>query len=100
MKPSYRHRGGASGEGAGGAHPTSRSPRDDLRLPNTTSILQKKKTLWFIGAEVKHERRLKNYVKRRKIVVKMVVPKPGSDAELFMSRTQFEVRPTQIIKTG
>ena len=61
---------------------------------------KKKKTSWFIGAEVKHETRLKNYVKRRKIVVKMVVPKPGSDAELFMSRTQFEVRPTQIIKTG
>ena len=33
-------------------------PRDDLRL----------------SAELKHETRLKNYVKRRKIAVKMVVP--------------------------
>ena len=49
-------------------------PRDDLRLSNTTGILPKKKLLCFIGAEVKHETRLKNYVKRRKIVVKMVVP--------------------------
>ena len=61
--------------GAGGA-PTPPPPsRDDLRLSNTTGILPKKqKTLCFIGAEVKHETRLKNYVKRRKIVVKVVVP--------------------------
>ena len=50
-------------------------PRDDPRLSNTTRILPKqKKTLCFIGAEIKHETRLKNYVKPRKIVVKMVVP--------------------------
>ena len=69
----YHDRGGSSGEGAGDAHPTP-PPRDDLRLSNTTGILPKqKKTLCFIGAEVKHETRLKNYVKR-KIEVKMVVP--------------------------
>ena len=27
-------------------------PRDDLRFSNTTGILQKKKTMWFIGVEV------------------------------------------------
>ena len=33
----------------------------DLRLFNTTGILQKKKkTFWFMGVEVKHETRLKN----------------------------------------
>ena len=55
-----------------GVHPPP-LPRDDLRLSNTTGILPKN-TLCFIGAEVKHETRLKNYLKRRKIVVKMVVP--------------------------
>ena len=70
MKPSYTVTGASSGEGAGGTPPL---PRDDLRLSNTTGILPKN-TLCFIGAEVKHETRLKNYVKRRKIVVKMVVP--------------------------
>ena len=59
-----------------GVHtPPPPPPRDDPRLSNTTRILPKqKKTLCFIGAEIKHETRLKNYVKRRKIVVKMVVP--------------------------
>ena len=71
MKPSYTVTGASSGEGAGGTPPPL--PRDDLRLSNTTGILPKN-TLCFIGAEVKHETRLKNYVKRRKIVVKMVVP--------------------------
>ena len=55
-----------------GVHPPP-LPRDDLRLSNTTGILPKN-TLCFIGAEVKHETMLKNYLKRRKIVVKMVVP--------------------------
>ena len=41
------------GEGAGGAHPPP--SRDDLRFSNTTGILQKKKTMWFIGAEVEQE---------------------------------------------
>ena len=36
-------------------------------------VFYQKTTLWFIGVEVKHEKRLKSYVKRRKIVVKMVV---------------------------
>ena len=30
-------------------------PRDDLRFSNTTDILQKKKTMWFIGVEVQQE---------------------------------------------
>ena len=72
MKPSYTVTGASSGEGAGGTPPPP-LPRDDLRLSNTTGILPKN-TLCFIGAEVKHETRLKNYLKRRKIVVKMVVP--------------------------
>ena len=38
----------------GGAHPPPPS-RDDLRFSNTTGILQKKKTMWFIGVEVEQE---------------------------------------------
>ena len=30
-------------------------PWDDLRFSNTTGILQKKKTMWFIGVEVEQE---------------------------------------------
>ena len=30
-------------------------PRDDLWFSNTTRILQKKKTMWFIGVEVEQE---------------------------------------------
>ena len=30
-------------------------PRDDLRFSNTTAILPKKKTMWFIGVEVEQE---------------------------------------------
>ena len=30
-------------------------PRDDLRFSNTTGILQKKRTMWFIGVEVEQE---------------------------------------------
>ena len=30
--------------------------RDDLRFSNTTGILQKKKTMWFIGVEVEQEK--------------------------------------------
>ena len=30
-------------------------PRDDLRFSNTTGMLQKKKTMWFIGVEVEQE---------------------------------------------
>ena len=30
-------------------------PGDDLRFSNTTGILQKKKTMWFIGVEVEQE---------------------------------------------
>ena len=29
--------------------------RDDLRFSNTTGILRKKKTMWFIGVEVEQE---------------------------------------------
>ena len=41
------------GVGAGGAHPPPHL-RDDPWLSNTTGILPKK-TLWFIGVEVKHD---------------------------------------------
>ena len=40
------------GEGAGGAPPPL---WDDLRFSNTTGILPKKKTMWFIGVEVEQE---------------------------------------------
>ena len=30
-------------------------PRDDLLFSNTTGILPKKKTMWFIGVEVEQE---------------------------------------------
>ena len=30
-------------------------PRDDLRFSNTTGILPKKKTMWFIGVEIEQE---------------------------------------------
>ena len=30
-------------------------PLDDLRFSNTTGILPKKKTVWFIGVEVEQE---------------------------------------------
>ena len=30
-------------------------PQDELRFFNTTGILQKKKTMWFIGVEVEQE---------------------------------------------
>ena len=30
-------------------------PKDDLRFSTTTGILQKKKTMWFIGVEVEQE---------------------------------------------
>ena len=33
----------------------SPSPRDGPRFSNTTGILQKKKTMWFIGVEVEQE---------------------------------------------
>ena len=76
MKPSYTVTGADLVGRVQGVHtPPPHPPRDDPRLSNTTRILPKqKKTLCFIGAEIKHETRLKNYVKRRKIVVKMVVP--------------------------
>ena len=57
MKSSYTITGADLGGGVQGVHPPP-PPRDDLRL----------------SAELKHETRLKNYVKRRKIAVKMVVP--------------------------
>ena len=76
MKPSYTVTGADLVGRVQGVHTSPPPPpRDDPRLSNTTRILPKqKKTLCFIGAEIKHETRLKNYVKRRKIVVKMVVP--------------------------
>ena len=47
-------RGGSRGRVQGVAPP---SPRDDLRFSNTTGILQKKKSMWFIGVEVEQETR-------------------------------------------
>ena len=46
------YQGRIYGEGARGAH---LNPRDDLPFFNTTGILQKKKTMWFIGVEVEQE---------------------------------------------
>ena len=45
-------RGGSRGRVQGVCTPR---PRDDLRFPNATGILQKKKTMWFIGVEVEEE---------------------------------------------
>ena len=42
------------GGGCRGCTPPPPLPRDDLRLPNTTGILQKK-TMWFISVEVEQE---------------------------------------------
>ena len=36
-------------------HPPPPHPRDDLRFSNTTGILQKEKTMWFIRVEVEQE---------------------------------------------
>ena len=52
IKNTYYPRGGSRGRVQGVRTPT---PRDDLRFPNTTGILQKKKTMWFIGVEVEQE---------------------------------------------
>ena len=45
------NRGGSRGRMQGVRNP----PWDDLRFSNTTGILQKKKTMWFIGVEVEQE---------------------------------------------
>ena len=45
-------RGGSRGRVQGVHTPP---PRDDLRFSNTTGILQKKKSMWFIGVEVEQE---------------------------------------------
>ena len=39
----------------GGCRECAPPPPDDLRFSNTTGILQKKKTMWFIGVEVEQE---------------------------------------------
>ena len=51
---STRLQGRILGEGARGVHPPP-PPRDDLPFSNTTGILQKKNTRWFIGVEVEQE---------------------------------------------
>ena len=53
MQAPGRHRGRSRGR-VQGVH-TPPSPWDDLRFSNTTGILQKKKTMWFIGVEVEQE---------------------------------------------
>ena len=45
-------RGGSRGR-VQGVRPTL--PCDDLRFSNKTSILQKKKYMWFVGVEVEQE---------------------------------------------
>ena len=45
-------RGGSRGRVQGVRTPP---PWDDLRFSNTTGILQKKETMWFIGVEVEQE---------------------------------------------
>ena len=47
------NRGGSRGRVQGVRTPPA--PRDDLRISNITGILQKKKTMWFIGVEVEQE---------------------------------------------
>ena len=49
---SLLHRGGSRGRVQGVRTP----PWDDLQFSNTTGILQKKKTMWFIGVEVEQEK--------------------------------------------
>ena len=51
-KKELQTRGGSRGRVQGVRTPP---PRDDLRFSNTTGILPKKKTMWFIGVEVKQE---------------------------------------------
>ena len=51
-KKELQTRGGSRGRVQGVR--TLPPPRDDLRFSNTTGILQKK-TMWFIGVEVKQE---------------------------------------------
>ena len=41
--------------GCRGCAPPHPPPRDDLLFSNTTGILRKKKTMWFIGVEVEQE---------------------------------------------
>ena len=47
-------RGGSRGR-VQGVHTPPPHPWDDLRFSNTTDILPKKKTMWFIGIEVEQE---------------------------------------------
>ena len=47
--------GRSMGEGAGGVHTPPLPPRDDRGFSNTTGILPKKKTMWFIGVEEEQE---------------------------------------------
>ena len=44
-----------SGADLGGGCRGCAPPPDDLRFSNTTGILQKQKTMWFIGVEVEQE---------------------------------------------
>ena len=46
-------RGGSRGRVQGVRTPPR--SRDDLRFSNTTGILRKKKTMWFVGVEVEQE---------------------------------------------
>ena len=48
-------RGGSRGRVQGVRTSPPPLPRDDLRFSNTTGILRKKKTMWFIGVEVEQE---------------------------------------------
>ena len=47
--------GAVLGGGGRGCAPSPPPHSDDLRFSNKTGILQKKKTMWFIGVEVEQE---------------------------------------------
>ena len=49
------HRGGSKRRCRGCASPPPPTAWDDLGFSNTTGILRKKKTMWFIGVEVEQE---------------------------------------------
>ena len=55
-------------------------PWDDLRFSNTIGVLQKKKTMWFIGVEVEQETSAPPPKKN-----------PGSAPELASPQTSFGV---------
>ena len=72
----------------GGCRGCAPPPRDDLRLSNTTGILQKKNTMWFIGVEVEQETSAPPPKKN-----------PGS-APVIISPTQEFIKDKKVSHTG